>query len=192
MTNVFKNLKHSNAVCGEGGCFYIRWTKTVSLSFFCGRDGSSGEGTAPHSSILAWRILWTEKPGGLQSMGSQRVGHDWCDLALGAAATMLPWSPASALCLAPGCRGLGPWILTWPSTLPLLGSPSPRRPLAGGAPHWARAVSGTELQERWWPGLGQWQSLLLHGWQQRRSQGVAGHPGCHSPSHVHATKDGFF
>ena len=30
-----------------------------------------------HSSILAWRIPWTEKPGGLQSMGSQRVGHDW-------------------------------------------------------------------------------------------------------------------
>ena len=32
---------------------------------------------ATHSSILAWRIPWTEKPGGLQSMGSQRVRHDW-------------------------------------------------------------------------------------------------------------------
>ena len=31
---------------------------------------------ATHSSILAWRIPWTEKPGGLQSTGSQRVGHD--------------------------------------------------------------------------------------------------------------------
>ena len=31
---------------------------------------------ATHSSILAWRILWTEKPGGLQSMESHRVGHD--------------------------------------------------------------------------------------------------------------------
>ena len=29
-----------------------------------------------HSSILAWEIPWTEEPGGLQSMGSQRVGHD--------------------------------------------------------------------------------------------------------------------
>ena len=29
-----------------------------------------------HSSILAWKISWTEKPGGLQSMGSQRVGYD--------------------------------------------------------------------------------------------------------------------
>ena len=31
---------------------------------------------APHSSFLAWRIPWTEEPGGLQSMGLQRVGHD--------------------------------------------------------------------------------------------------------------------
>ena len=34
------------------------------------------KGIAIHSSILAWRIPWTEEPGGLQSMGSQRVGHD--------------------------------------------------------------------------------------------------------------------
>ena len=31
---------------------------------------------ATHSSILAWRLLWTEEPGGLQSVGSQRVRHD--------------------------------------------------------------------------------------------------------------------
>ena len=36
---------------------------------------------AAHSSILAWRIPWTEEPGGLQSTGSHRVGHDWSDLA---------------------------------------------------------------------------------------------------------------
>ena len=35
------------------------------------------EGMATHSSVLAWRILWTEEPGRLQSMGSQRVRHDW-------------------------------------------------------------------------------------------------------------------
>ena len=34
------------------------------------------KGKATHSSILAWRIPWTEEPGGLQSMESQRVGHD--------------------------------------------------------------------------------------------------------------------
>ena len=37
------------------------------------------EGMATHSSILAWRIPWTEEPSRLQSMGSQRVGHDWSD-----------------------------------------------------------------------------------------------------------------
>ena len=39
------------------------------------------EGMATHSCILAWRIPWTEEPGGLQSMGSHRVGHDWSDWA---------------------------------------------------------------------------------------------------------------
>ena len=34
------------------------------------------KGTATHSSILAWRVPWTEEPGGLQSVGSQRVGHN--------------------------------------------------------------------------------------------------------------------
>ena len=36
---------------------------------------------ATHSSVLAWRILGTGEPGGLPSMGSHRVGHDWSDLA---------------------------------------------------------------------------------------------------------------
>ena len=39
---------------------------------------------ATHSSTLAWRIPWMEKPGGLPSMGSHRVGHDWRDLAAAA------------------------------------------------------------------------------------------------------------
>ena len=37
----------------------------------------SEKAMAPHSSTLAWKIPCTEEPGGLQSMGSQRVGHDW-------------------------------------------------------------------------------------------------------------------
>ena len=41
---------------------------------------------ATHSSVLAWRISWTEKPSRLQSMGSQRVRHDWSNLAAAAAA----------------------------------------------------------------------------------------------------------
>ena len=39
------------------------------------------EGRAIHSSILAWRLPWTEEPGGLQSIGLQRVRHDWSNLA---------------------------------------------------------------------------------------------------------------
>ena len=40
-----------------------------------GREDPLEEGMATHTSILAWRILWAEKPGRLQSLGSQRVGH---------------------------------------------------------------------------------------------------------------------
>ena len=46
-----------------------------------GLGRSLEKGMATHSSILAWRIPWTEEPGGLQSMGSQRVEQDWSDLA---------------------------------------------------------------------------------------------------------------
>ena len=41
-----------------------------------GREDALEEDMATHPSILAWRIPWTEEAGGLQSMGSQRVGHD--------------------------------------------------------------------------------------------------------------------
>ena len=50
----------------------------------CGQHDASEEGIppcptpmAPYSGTLAWKILWTEEPGRLQSMGSRRVGHDW-------------------------------------------------------------------------------------------------------------------
>ena len=43
---------------------------------FLGQEHPLQKGMATHSSILAWRIPWTEEPGRLQSMGSQRVGHE--------------------------------------------------------------------------------------------------------------------
>ena len=43
---------------------------------FPGQEDPLEEGMATHSSLLAWRIPWTEEPGGLQSMGLQRVGHN--------------------------------------------------------------------------------------------------------------------
>ena len=41
-----------------------------------GQEDSLEKGMAPHSSILAWRIPWTEEPGGVQVMGSQRVRYN--------------------------------------------------------------------------------------------------------------------
>ena len=41
-----------------------------------GQEDPLEEGMATHSSILAWKILWPEKPAGLHPMGSQRVGHN--------------------------------------------------------------------------------------------------------------------
>ena len=57
--------KSISADCGEG---------KYSI-YFKGQAGNMG--SSPHSSTLAWKIPWTEEPGGLQSMGSQRVRHDW-------------------------------------------------------------------------------------------------------------------
>ena len=47
-----------------------------------GQEGPLEEGLATHSSILAWRVSWTEEPGRLWAIGSQRVGHDRSNLAL--------------------------------------------------------------------------------------------------------------
>ena len=43
---------------------------------YLGWEDSLKKEMATHSSVLAWEIPWTEEPGGLQSMGSPRVGHD--------------------------------------------------------------------------------------------------------------------
>ena len=51
---------------------------------------------ATHSSVLAWRIPGTGEPGGLPSMGSRRVGHDWSDLAV---AAWLVWMLVAQSCL---------------------------------------------------------------------------------------------
>ena len=86
---------------------------------------------ATHSSILAWRIPGTGEPGGLPSMGSHRVGHDWSDLAAAAETgkgCRLLWRLFPPLCppavtsdhlrlsdhiLGPGCPPT-PWGILWP------------------------------------------------------------------------------
>ena len=62
---------------------------------------------ATHSSTLAWKIPWTEKPGGLQSMGLQRVGHDWSNLAAAAAAAL-----TMEKAMAPRSSALA-WKIPW-------------------------------------------------------------------------------
>ena len=54
-------------------------------SFYVYFSSASNVKSSTHSSVLAWRIPGTEEPGGLPSMGSHRVGHNWRDLAAAAA-----------------------------------------------------------------------------------------------------------
>ena len=71
---------------------FTQWFNQIQLQvktwFVCQQYLASEKAMAPHSSTLAWKIPQTEEPGGLQSMGSHRVGHGWRDLA-GAAAACL-------------------------------------------------------------------------------------------------------
>ena len=47
------------------------------LIWSLGQEDSLEKGMETHSSIIAWRIPWTEETGGLRSIGSQKVGHNW-------------------------------------------------------------------------------------------------------------------
>ena len=61
------------AKLGKTGCYgatSLNWVQSL------GQEDLLEKEMAMHSSILAWKIPWTEEPGRLQSMGSQRVGHD--------------------------------------------------------------------------------------------------------------------
>ena len=107
---------------------------------------SPGRGNANQYSILAWRIPWTEEPGGLQSLGLQRAGHDWSDWACTYTQAMMSifihfYSNVFALqcCVSLCCAAL--WISymctymphSWASCPP----PSPIHPF--------RSLQGTKL-----------------------------------------------
>ena len=67
--------------CGKNKCLHSSIGKELPAVLetqveFLGREDPLEEEMATHSSTLAWRIPWREEPGRLQSMGSQRVGHD--------------------------------------------------------------------------------------------------------------------
>ena len=76
----------------DGGAWYAAvhgvaksWTRLSDFTFTFHFHAFEKE-MATHSSVLSWRISGTGEPGGLLSMGSHRVGHDWSDLAAAAAA----------------------------------------------------------------------------------------------------------
>ena len=67
-----------STICCPGGSGSKEFAHNArDLGSIPGLGRSRGEGNATHSSIFAWRISWTEEPDEPQSMGSQRVGHDW-------------------------------------------------------------------------------------------------------------------
>ena len=63
----------------------------LSIFMFTFHFHALGKEMATHSSVLAWRIPGTGEPGGLPSMGSHRVGHDWSDLAAAATWEVGSW-----------------------------------------------------------------------------------------------------
>ena len=82
------SVKHGKARCASlialspQGDILLRCSRLLLLTGiprrYCGFGSRPLQWSmAPHSSTLAWRIPWTEEPGGLQSTGSLRVGHDW-------------------------------------------------------------------------------------------------------------------
>ena len=107
---------------------------------------------ATHSSVLACRIPWTGKPGGLQSMGSQRVGHDWSDLKVrteSEAAQSCPTLRNPTDCSPPGSsihETFQVRILEW---LPLP-SPEPRTKISQilYCIKWSRSVMSDSLRPR--------------------------------------------
>ena len=99
------------------------------------------KGMAIHSGILAWRIPWTEEPGRLQSMGWQRVGYDWSDLAWKLQSRWLSGKESAYQCSRCRRLQLDPWVgkilcrSKWlPTPVFLPGKPHGQRSLVGYSP----------------------------------------------------------
>ena len=143
---------------------------------------------ATHSSILAWRIPWTEEPGRLQSMGLQRVGHDWVTnththkhthQALAKKKTMKRWLRWQRICLQCRRPRLDPWVgkIAWrrkwlPTPVFLPWEVHGQRSLAGYSPWGCKesdTIEGLTLRH-WHPpirttlatiGVGSWWSSAV-------------------------------
>ena len=77
--NVFfgKNVSSDSLPIFQSGCFIFLLLSYLSIFCILNTSTLSEKAMASHSSSLAWKIPWTEEPGMLQSIGLQRVGHDW-------------------------------------------------------------------------------------------------------------------
>ena len=110
---------------------------------------------ATHSNVLAWRIPGTGEPGGLPSLGSHRVGHDWSDLAAAAAAESEWGFPIVLVVKEPArqCRrqnrlGFDPWV----RKIPREGHGNPLQYSCLESPHGRRSLLGFswwDLKETW-------------------------------------------
>jgi len=105
---------------------------------------------ATHSSVLAWRIPGTGEPGGLPSMGSHTVGHDWSDLA--AAALWCPLATPTVLLgfLLPWMWGISSWLLQQSTTpAPYLGRGHPSWPWTWSISSWPSCTRAAAAPRMW-------------------------------------------
>ena len=103
---------------------------------------------ATHSSVLAWRIPGTGEPGGLPSMGSHRVGHDWSDLAAACERKIHFSSPKATVFWSPFNSSLAIlWYINW-------------HQIWKGAMYKNLKTRGTGVANRWWV---TWKQILENG-----------------------------
>ena len=120
------------------------WVKSL------GQEDPVEKGMATYSSILAWRIPWTEAPDGLQFMGSQRAGHNWAtNTRISQVALVVKNLPANAGDIRHRFNpwvGKIPWRRAWqPASVFLPGESHGQRSLAGCSPWGCRESDTTDV-----------------------------------------------
>ena len=136
---------------------------------------------ATHSSVLAWRIPGTGEPGGLPSMGSHRVRHDWSNLAAAAVRTekamaphsstlawKIPWTEEPGRLQSMGSRRVGH---DWVTSLSRIGEGNGNplqcyflENLRDGVAWWA-TIYGVTQSRTWLSFLSETSFILFHAWQ---------------------------
>ena len=123
--------------CSPWGCIESDMTEQLHFDFSFSFHALEKE-MATHSSVLAWRIPGTGEPGGLPSLGSHRVGHDWSDLAAAAACQYGSSDDKESACNAGDLGLIIPWRREW-QPIPLF---FPENSMDGGV--WGATVHGLQ------------------------------------------------